>query len=440
MDDMSKEPLGVSQKFQRTKFDNAYKRKKVKQAYFNGKKTQQDYITSSTLHASRIAAKKKYGETHYTKHIADVDHIIPEKVIYDALKNNPFLSDQDVKEIINIDANYRITSSHLNRKKQAKHNMQIAFDKNMDLSLNARKKLVLDEVHATPQVILKASSITAKNVSEEFIQGSKTSLEEYAIPLMVESVNNLCLVASGEKDFKDACLDMSQFSLKIAAKGGTTQVCKTGLSVILKNVHSSHEDTVFFKNLKNIASSNYVTQILNVSMLIKNSMIKFINGEIDGIEFFEEIGEKGVSLIGSSIGTIMGELLIPIPVVGALLGNFIISTICTSIYKSCINIYRSFNYHKEKLAQVSAFANQALEQMHIQRTYLHSLIESELTQWNMKINSGFDQILTSIINNDANGISSGIDSILTLLNESVKFKTYEEFNDFFMDENSILTL
>ena len=435
-----RQTLGVSQTYKREMYDKPYKRKKVKEAYFTGKKSRADYITSNQLHSSVDAAKHKYGSTHYTKHIADVDHILPEKALYDILKNIPYLSDSDVKEIINIDANYRITSSHLNRKKQSKHNLQVALDKNIDLSFQERSKLVLDQAKATPQVTLKAASLTVKNISGEFLEGATHSLEENAISILEEGITNICLVSSGEKDFKEACYEMGRYSFHIVAKGGLEQVRETGIAILSKNLQTTINSSLVGQTLKSLASSNYVTQILNVSSLVKDSFIKLINGELTGTEFFEEIGEKGVSLISSSIGALAGELLIPIPIVGALVGSFITSTISSFIYKNCIHIYRSLNYHKEKLAEVSAFAHYALDCMQHQREHLHSMIENELNEWTTRIDLGFDQILSSILSDNATGIADGLNTILTLFNEQVKFKNYNEFDAFFMNENCILTL
>ena len=67
-------------------------------------------------------------------------------------------------------------------------------------------------------------------------------------------------------------------------------------------------------------------------------------------------------------------------------------------------------------------------------------LENELNEWTTRIDLGFDQILSSILSDNATGIADGLNTILTLFNEQVKFKNYNEFDAFFMNENCILTL
>ena len=84
----SNEKLGVCQEYDRTKYDNVYKRKKFKEEHFGDNKTSKDYITGETLHIDTNASKNKYGKKHYSKHTADTDHIVPEKIVHEKLKNN----------------------------------------------------------------------------------------------------------------------------------------------------------------------------------------------------------------------------------------------------------------------------------------------------------------------------------------------------------------
>ena len=173
-------------------------------------------------------------------------------------------------------------------------------------------------------------------------------------------------------------------------------------------------------------------------MIIGESIIKFVNGEIDGKEFFEEIGEKGVIAMASAIGGAVGEMLVPIPVVGAFIGSIIVSTVCAGIYK-LKDIYKSINKYKEKVSKVNRLANEALREMERQRNVLKKIIYDEFSNWDSNFDSAFNMIYNSAINDDTDGIAIGLNNILETFNKQVYFSNRDEFDEFFNGDDPIFT-
>lgn len=440
------ESLGVGQKYNRTLYDDINKRNKFKEDFFYGNRTEKDYITGETLHVNSKAAKSKYRKENYTKHIADVDHIIPEKQVHKKLKNNPYLSDEDVKEIANSKSNYRITSARLNRHKRHGSNLKVAFESKsklkkarLNLNVNSRARLIGDQVRAEISLNINATLKTVNNMANDFSTGSVNSLEASAIAIMIEGVRNLYLVANGEKEFEEAAKDMGKLTSNIAFLGGGIQVMTTGINNTLRNNGNAA--------LQRIVNSNQVTQVISIALILKDSLVRYINGDINGEEFFREIGERGVGIVSGTIGAVIGQAVVPIPFVGAFIGAVVISTVCIGIYKTCNvfmdswkSIINSFDEHKEKLSRVNYIAFQALNEMERQRNILKDMIGKQFSQWGEQFNLAFEEIYSATMNDDINGISNGLDRMLNVFGESVKFKTFEEFDEFFMHENSIFTL
>ncbi len=125
--EMQKVPeLGVTQEYDRKKYDDIYKRNQYKAEIYQDHKTHTDYITGNVLHKDVEAAANKYGKNNTTKHTGDVDHIVPLASVHDIAKANPFLTDNDVKEASNRCSNYRLTQSKLNRAKGGNTNFEMA--------------------------------------------------------------------------------------------------------------------------------------------------------------------------------------------------------------------------------------------------------------------------------------------------------------------------
>lgn len=143
-----KENLGITQEYNRENraelWDSARAKEEYKQSAFNGKQTMIDPISGKTLHKDHAAARRKYhmqnaeGEkisAKWAEHAAETDHINAIKDVHDAVRSNPFLSDSDLKEIVNSKENLRILSKRDNAAKGAQSDWQIITDKENGMSV-----------------------------------------------------------------------------------------------------------------------------------------------------------------------------------------------------------------------------------------------------------------------------------------------------------------
>lgn len=418
--------LGVTQEYKgnRELFDNPALRKQFKDETFGDRKTIKDRVTGEAIHKDHGAALHKYKRQSAPKHASETDHIVSLKRGHARLKKNPFLTDKDVRDILNDKRyNYREVSKRFNSSKGESSDLS----KLSDLPREGKVQVVKEGFNANAGILAKSTVLTAKNMGNEFAQGAAESLQSAAIPIMVESVRNLISVANGEKEFKQAAKDVGKLTTQIAVSGGGLQVAKTGLANVLKN---SSNDL-----LKSVGNSNQVAQIITVSIMLAQSIGRYANGELNGEQFFQEIGEKGVGLVAGSIGAIIGQAVIPIPYVGALVGSMIISTACMSLYKG----YMSLNEHEKKLDRVNAIASQALAEMERQRTVLQAMAKEQFAKWDAQIQAEFDQMYRAALQNDSEGVAGGLDRLLQVFGQNVAFKSMQEFDDFFMDEKATFT-
>lgn len=417
------ENLGVSQKYIRKAYDNSYKRKKAKEEFFGNRSSKKDYITGETVHRTDKAAINKYGKKNYTKHTVDTDHINPLERIHGKLRKNPFLNDSDVKEIANDSSNLRVTQRKLNREKQELGNIDLIKKNRGKFDSEKKKKLVSDQINSSTKIYSNAAKKTVINVSNEFYDGATTAVKDLCVPLMVEAVNNLIQVASDEKKLSEVTEDMAIITTKVAVSGGGYKVTTTGLTNILKN--SGNE------MLKKVGESNHVGKIVVAAAIVANSTYRYLNGDINGKEFFTEIGEKGVGVIGGTIGYIAGQALIPIPVIGGIIGSMIVSFVCEDIYKT----FMTLNDYKEREEEVKNIAKSAKIELGRQRLVLSERINKELNGIDILKDSGFKMIYDGLMNENYSLLDNGLKALAEIINEDLAFQNIEDFDEFFMDED-----
>ena len=357
-------------------------------------------------------------------------------------KHNPFLSDSDFKEIINSEENYRILSKSFNTSKKDKNDWQIILDKNNGLSTEARVELAKQKVKADVVLQGKFAARTAQNVGAEFATGAKDALVSSAIPLVVESVSKLVEVAKGEKTIDEAAQDVGKVAVDVAVVGGADRVIFQTLNYTM--LTSQNEV------LQNISKSGELGQIIAVAAIVKDSAVKYINGEIDGKEFVSEGGEKGVTMVagmiggqvGKEIGVLIGGGLAGIAagtvgavagshagaVIGQILGTMITTVACSAII-SVYNVSKSLDEYKLKERQVKRLEADALKEMAAQREKFCEIVSRENHEQKKEIQEGFDMIMSNACKEAycLDGVTEGLDKILAVFGKSVKIKTMEQY-------------
>lgn len=462
-DARANENLGVGQKYDRCRYENKEALKKFKNQYYGSQKSGIDPYTGKRVHKSHNAAKNAYGEKHYARHASETDHIVSLKEGHNILKNDPFLSDENVKNILNDPKNYREIARSVNNQKRDTDDLVyitgVKFDKetkriekyDTGLTNEGKARMAAENVQAKAHIIADAGSQTAKNVASEFIGGASDAMTVAAVPMMVLGVQNLCEVASGQKSMEDAAKEMGEMSVKTVVTGGSARLAKDVISMAAEKSGSQCLGKI-------AAGSNEFVQLAVVSGLVFKSFVKLANNEITGAEFFDEISESGVALIGDIIGTVAGSslaaALMPIAAatgpaglaIGAagFIGGMLVSSVCVGIYRYASELKDNYigygRTYRERLEKINQIADQAISEMQIQHESLKKMIDGQYEEWENLFDTGFQEIREALMTNDFDRMSGGLNYILKAFGEKVLFNNMEEFDEFFFSDNAVLRL
>ncbi len=448
------EDLGITQEYNGQNRKKLWDSKEAKSAYkekvFNGKRTYRDPVTGKELHIAEKAARNKFhmktadgknNSTAWAAHSAEADHIVSLKELHGRVKSNAFLTDRDLKEIANQDANFRATSKHFNAQKQEKSDLAMAMDRDSELSREGKIALVKGKIGAEVHVNADIALHMAKNMGTEFATGATEALTGALIPLTVEAVSQMCKVASGEKSLGEAAGDMAKYTVGTAVVGGARRLIVDQANFMMANI----ENPLFQK----IASSGQIGQITAVALIVADSAERYLNGEISGQEFIEEIGQKGTMMvagmiggeIGSEIGTFLGLASGGLvgaaagKVIGKVLGTVITTAACSGIIlvSSAVKDIRETAKHlddyRKKERELAMIRTEALAEMERQREKFKAICAEEFGRWDETFAEGFDRIMESACEGvySAKGVAEGLDEILRIFGRNVRFGTVEEY-------------
>lgn len=444
----------IGDKIMAREIDDVYKRIKYKKEQYGDKKSRRDDYTGERVF---MGNDRDAQYKHPTSKISDTDHITPIGVVEERYKR---LTKEQQRALVNNEKhNYATTNSKLNRSKGDLENHEYLirqgkkgepeklktsvtmlakeFDSRVHMDAEAtgmHVKNVLNTIEPNASELVKKSTDVVKSSGGSFVTGATDTLIKSAIPLTAEAVRKMVRVSQGKESLGDAARDMGKISVDIAVFGGTKEILANSKSTVLKS----------------ITNSNELTQIIVVASIVRESAVKYINGEIDEKEFIEEAGEKGAAMvagmiggdvgrkIGGIIGAGVGNAALPGAglaagyitgeVIGEVLGIIITTVACGTIV-STYSTLKHMNDYKLKENQLSRLESEAILEMSNQREKLKSIMDREYIFWDEKIQSGFDMLLRGACEQTFNlqGVTDGLDKILGVFGKSVAFKDLGEY-------------
>lgn len=166
-----------------------------------------------------------------------------------------------------------------------------------------------------------------------------------------------------------------------------------------------------------------------VSGAISQTAVGTVMTQASGLLVSTQIGSTIVSL-GPVFAT-MSAAVGPAFVAGMVLG-----TGC-AVVKS-VKVHS--NKYKAHISQVNQVLDQVLLCMKSTYDDLDADIKETYNFWDQSFEEGFCEMLDAIQNNDFNRFADGLDIVVGIFDKHVLFHSMEEFDEFFFDENAVLTL
>lgn len=423
--------LGVTQDYDRSNYDSTKAKKDFKDSVFGDSETITDSYTGETLYRSHKKAQEQYG-SEYSKYAVEADHINSLKSVHDKVKKNPFLSDDYVKEIANTKENFRALSKHNNTSKGEKSDFTVILDPNSDFSFKGKVKYTGEKVKADVVLTGKFTVRTAENIGGLAVDSAKESVSKNAMTFVRYGVDHIVNIACGNEEIEDAIADTGTFVVETVGKDVMKDIADTALA-----------NNPLYQSLKN---SGALGQLIQVGTIVAESASKLIDGEITAEEFMLEIGDKGATMVaqmvGGEVGAIVGQIVGISAggilgagageVIGRAIGTMVATVACNiviAIRTNVIDTLKSLDDYKLKEKEIRKLETEAIAEMEYQRQKFRSIVESEYQKWDENIESGFDMMIVSACKEvyDLQGITNGLDRILSVFGKSVMFKSLDEY-------------
>lgn len=302
-------------------FDDGMAKRLAKENLFASGKAVKDPYTGKKLFLRKQEAKLAYGKK-WTEHLAEADHVEPVHRIFEAYKDDAWVTTGDIKDAVNSPKNLKTISRKLNNAKRDRTNEDFygddkyLADKDIHLSKEAKERAMEDGRQARSHVDRSLALKGAGNLAAEFHDaGVKAAAGAAVFSGAMAAVDNMVAVIEGKKEPGEAIKDLVKATGTAAA---LSYAAGGAVSVISHSLSASSNSLARMLGQAGVPGK-VVAAVLATAGIIKN----YIYGNITASECIAQLGETGIATSTAAAGMYAGAVLIPLPVIGSLIGGMV---------------------------------------------------------------------------------------------------------------------
>lgn len=269
---------------------------------------------------------------------------------------------------------------------------------------------------------------TVKDISrvshQAGIQGAKLGA---AIGGSMSLVTNIIAYKSGNKELSEAVVDTGMDTLKSAGVGYGTAF--TGTAIKSYMAQSANEV------VRNISKTALPAMIVSACLATSKSVASYAKGEIDESTLMQEMGISVTGMLSSSTFATIGQIAIPVPVLGGLIGGMVGYALTNTFYQSFFDVLKDKNIARERRMLIEMQCNSAKILAEQYRIVIQDIFEQksiELDHQTKKLFATFNNDLT------ADEFCQNINEFAKFLGKDLPIKNLQELDDIMLSDEPLI--
>ncbi|MEN9358749.1 MAG: hypothetical protein RL095_284 [Verrucomicrobiota bacterium] len=250
------------------------------------------------------------------------------------------------------------------------------------------------------------------------------------------AMHNSFALLKGEKDLGAALSDTATLSGKAFATGFSTGAMT---KVVGHTARAALPAGAAHGLLKTNAPAAIAAGVVQCSIALG----KYIKGDIESEQLLEEVTSTAVNGSFMFYYGALGTALIPIPVLGTLVGSLAGYFISNLFLQSGLVSLGQSQVEKaaaERRRQIEEFCHATILRMREERLQFESLVAEHCAERKVLFDQIFDGMESAIHSNEPMAFVSGLQGIADAFSQHLPFKTFEEFDGFMQDDSLALKL
>ena len=236
----------------------------------------------------------------------------------------------------------------------------------------------------------------------------------------ISAVVNVVALVKGDKDAGEAILCVVKDTAGAAATGYVTGAGGAALKATMQNSGSAV--------VRTLSKSNLPSQLVVATIETVKTLGRYLNGEIDGEQCLEELGEKGTGMVGGAMGAAVGTLIAgPI---GTVVGSMVGYMLATSCYGELLGALRGAKLARAERIRVERECEEAIRLIRQYRAEMEEYIADYLADHTAAFHSAFTMMKHAAGVGDIDGFIDGANAVTRKLGGKPRFESMREFDGF----------
>lgn len=251
--------------------------------------------------------------------------------------------------------------------------------------------------------------------------GIKTAETAALIGGSASLVRNIVGMCKGDLEADEAAVNIVKDTAQSAAVGYGTGFAGTAIKGAMQNSTSEYT--------RALAKTNVAGTIVAVTVSASKTLTKYFKGEIDGTQCLEDLGEQGTGMIASSMFTVIGQAVIPIPVVGGLIGGMVGYALSSATYGILMTSLKEEKLAHEERIAIEKACEEHIKMIREYRAQMNAIIEEYLSDTMEIFNESFSGIKAALAIGDVDLLIESANEITYALGGNKPFETMDDFNN-----------
>ncbi|GAA7067634.1 hypothetical protein HpCHN105_05600 [Helicobacter pylori] len=184
------------------------------------------------------------------------------------------------------------------------------------------------------------------------------------------------------------------------------------------------------KVIQSLGKGSLLAMIVGAAVANVTIFIRYFSGKIDEVELCKQLGRTNTSLLSGGTMALAGQALIPIPVVGTLIGGFVGITMSKTFYDISLKTLKEAKEAHQKRIEIEKKCRESIRQLEMHQNQFKEVFERYFHGTARFFNESFDEMERVLYAGDADLAIGANDKIQEGLGQKPLFDNKQECWDF----------
>lgn len=244
----------------------------------------------------------------------------------------------------------------------------------------------------------------------------------------ISLIKNYVSLVKGEKTVDELLLSVGCDTVKAGALSFATGFTGSAIKGAMQNAKN--------EVLRDLSKTNIAATIVTTTIETGKTLKKFMCNEISGLECLEELGEKGTGQLSAAMFAVVGQAVIPVPIVGAMIGSMVGYALSSACYGELVDALKEAKLAHEERIRIERECEESIKMIVQFREEMNDAIEKYLNDMKETFNNALENAERAIWKDDIDGFIGAANSISNKMGKKALFNTFREFDDFMNTSDS----